>query len=143
MWYTAIYAGPTHPCWVPPDQHRTLKRDVTGDARKAHGPPMSPAPAPTPGTEAAPETGAAAATLYVGNLGWALTDDGLRALFAEFGAVLTARVATHERTGKSCGFGHVQMATEAEALAAVAALNRTRVGGLALIVREVAFLPQH
>lgn len=115
------------------------KRDVTGDARKAHGHAMTPVPSPPPTADlgAPPAT----ATLYVGNIGWALTDDGLRDLFAGFGAVVSARVARHERTGKSCGFGHVEMATEAQAQAAVAALNRSRVGGLALIVREVFGAP--
>jgi len=103
---------------------------------------MSAAPSPTPQIDHDPEARPMTATLYVGNIGWALTDDGLRELFSASGTVVRAQVATHERTGKSCGFGHVEMATEAQAQAAIAALNRTRVGGLALIVREVAFLPQ-
>ncbi len=81
------------------------------------------------------------ATLYVGNIGWAMTDEGLRDLFVEFGTVVSAQVARHERTGKSCGYGHVQMETEAQAQAAVAARHGSRVGGLSLIVREVFGAP--
>ena len=74
--------------------------------------------------------------LYVGNLGREMTDQQLYDLFGRMGTVVSARVLTHARTGKSRGFGHVEMATGAQARRAITSLHRSPVAGLALIVYE-------
>jgi len=61
--------------------------------------------------------------LYVGNLSYKTTDDRLQTLFAEFGEVVSANVVTDRDTGRSKGFGFVEMATDQAAQAAVTALN--------------------
>jgi RNA recognition motif-containing protein len=61
--------------------------------------------------------------IYVGNLDYAVTSDELRALFEPYGAVTLAEVQVKSRTGQSRGFGLVEMPEEAEAKAAIAALN--------------------
>ncbi len=61
--------------------------------------------------------------IYVGNLDYAVTSDELRALFEPFGSVAMAEVQYKVRTGQSRGFGMVEMMNEAEAKAAIAALN--------------------
>ena len=61
--------------------------------------------------------------IYVGNLDYGVSSDELRALFEPFGAVTLAEVQVKSRTGQSRGFGLVEMPNEAEAKAAIAALN--------------------
>jgi len=61
--------------------------------------------------------------IYVGNLGYSVTSDELRALFEPFGVVESAEVQVKTRTGQSRGFGLVEMPHDAEAAAAIAALN--------------------
>jgi cold-inducible RNA-binding protein len=61
--------------------------------------------------------------LYVGNLSYKTTADGLRTLFAEFGEVQSVNLITDRDTGRSKGFAFVEMATEQEAQAAITALN--------------------
>ncbi|MBI2551249.1 RNA-binding protein [Candidatus Uhrbacteria bacterium] len=61
--------------------------------------------------------------LFVGNLSWSATDDDLRQLFMPFGNVVSARVITDKMTGRSRGFGFVEMGSDAEAQAALDALN--------------------
>jgi cold-inducible RNA-binding protein len=73
--------------------------------------------------------------LYVGNLSYSLTDDGLRALFDPFGAVESARVISDRDTGSSKGFGFVEM-SNADGQKAMEALNGKDVGGRALKVNE-------
>ena len=74
--------------------------------------------------------------LYVGNLSFDSTDEELRQLFEPHGTVETAKVATDRDSGRSRGFGFVEMTSDSEAEAAVAALNGTQAGGRALIVNE-------
>lgn len=74
--------------------------------------------------------------LYVGNLSFEATDSNLRQLFESHGAVESAKVATDRDTGRSRGFGFVEMTNNAEAEAAIAALNGHEVGGRALVVNE-------
>ena len=64
-----------------------------------------------------------ATKLYVGNLSYRTTEDSLRTLFAEFGEVSSATVITDRDSGRSKGFGFVEMATDQEATAAISALN--------------------
>jgi len=73
--------------------------------------------------------------IYVGNLAFGTTDDELRRVFEEHGTVQSAQVITDRETGRSRGFGFVEMDDE-EADAAIEALNGTDLGGRALRVNE-------
>ncbi len=72
--------------------------------------------------------------LYVGNLSWGISDDSLRAAFAEFGEVTSAQVAMDRMTGRSRGFAFVEFATDEAAAAAVAALDGRELDGRELRV---------
>jgi RNA recognition motif-containing protein len=74
--------------------------------------------------------------LYVGNLAWGVTDDDLRQLFEEHGAVQSANVIMDRDTGRSRGFGFVEMPNDQEAEAAIAALNGKNHDGRNLTVNE-------
>src|SRR5687767_3710764 len=74
--------------------------------------------------------------LYVGNLSYNVTDSDLEALCAPHGTVQSAEVIQDRDTGRSKGFGFVQMGSDAEAQAAIAALNGQEVDGRALTVNE-------
>ncbi len=74
--------------------------------------------------------------LYVGNLGYGVTDSDLSTMFAAHGTVESAQIVMDRDTGRSKGFGFVEMKTEQEAQAAIAALNGRDVGGRALTVNE-------
>ena len=66
-----------------------------------------------------------ATNIYVGNLPWSTTTDDLYAMFQQYGQVTRAQVVTDRETGRSRGFGFVEMPNEPEAQAAIAALNKT------------------
>ena len=74
--------------------------------------------------------------LYVGNLGYGVTDSDLAKMFEAHGAVESAQVIMDRDTGRSKGFGFVEMKTDQEAQAAIAALNGKDVDGRALKVNE-------
>ena len=74
--------------------------------------------------------------LYVGNLSYNTTGSDLEQLFAQHGSVTSAEVIQDRDTGRSKGFGFVQMGTDAEAQAAIAALNGQQHDGRALTVNE-------
>ena len=74
--------------------------------------------------------------LYVGNLTYDVTDAALQELFAAHGTVESARVIMDRATDRSKGFGFVEMGTDAEAQAAIAALNGKDNNGRALTVNE-------
>jgi RNA recognition motif-containing protein len=74
--------------------------------------------------------------LYVGNLTYSTTDDALRQLFEEHGNVTSAQVIMDRDTGRSKGFAFVEMSSDQEAQAAIAALNGKEVDGRALTVNE-------
>jgi cold-inducible RNA-binding protein len=74
--------------------------------------------------------------LYVGNLSYETTDSALEALFAEFGTVQSAQVIMDRDTGRSKGFGFVEMGNDSEAQAAIAGLSGKMVGGRSLTVNE-------
>src|SRR5579884_2688024 len=74
--------------------------------------------------------------LYVGNLGYEMTDGDLSNLFASHGAVQSAQVVLDRDTGRSRGFGFVEMGSDQEAQAAIAALNGQHSGGRPLTVNE-------
>ena len=74
--------------------------------------------------------------LYCGNLSYSVTSDELKQLFAAYGTVQSADVIMDRDTGRAKGFGFVEMSTEEEAKAAIAALNGKDNGGRALTVNE-------
>ncbi len=65
--------------------------------------------------------------LYVGNLSYRMTEDDLREAFAAMGEVLSVKIVTDAATGRSRGFGFVEMANDEEAGKAITALNGTKV----------------
>ena len=74
--------------------------------------------------------------IYVGNLSFDETEDSLRASFAAHGEVTSARIISDRETGRSRGFGFVEMSNQDEALAAIAELNGKVVNGRELRVNE-------
>ncbi len=74
--------------------------------------------------------------IYVGNLSYDVTDSSLEQLFAQYGTVESAQVVMDRDTGRSKGFGFVEMKTDQEAQAAIAALNGQMSGGRSLTVNE-------
>jgi RNA recognition motif-containing protein len=74
--------------------------------------------------------------LYVGNLAYGVTDSALEQMFAAHGTVQSAQVIMDRDTGRSKGFGFVEMGTDQEAQAAIQALNLKEVEGRALTVNE-------
>lgn len=74
--------------------------------------------------------------LYVGNLGYGVSSSDLEQLFAPHGTVSSAQVIEDRSTGQSKGFGFVEMSSDAEAQAAITALNGQDHGGRALTVNE-------
>jgi cold-inducible RNA-binding protein len=74
--------------------------------------------------------------LYVGNLSYSVDSAELQQMFGAHGTVQSADIITDRDTGQSKGFGFVQMSTDAEADAAIAALNGAQSGGRSLTVNE-------
>ena len=74
--------------------------------------------------------------LYVGNLPYNVTEERLQQHFAQHGSVLSARIITDKFSGRSKGFGFVEMASEQEAERATTALNGTDFEGRNLVVSE-------
>lgn len=74
--------------------------------------------------------------IYVGNLSYEASEDGLRDLFAKYGEVEEVAIITDRQTGKARGFGFVTMPDAGQGQAAVAALNGTQFEGRALVVNE-------
>jgi RNA recognition motif-containing protein len=77
-----------------------------------------------------------AKNIYVGNLVWQATSNDLYALFQEHGKVTKAQVITDRETGRSRGFGFVEMENDAEAQKAIDALNGAQFNGRPLTVNE-------
>jgi RNA recognition motif-containing protein len=80
--------------------------------------------------------------LYVGNLAYSVSDSDLAEMFAPHGTVQSAQVIMDRDTGRSKGFGFVEMGSEAEAQAAIAALNGQERDGRALTVNEARPKPE-
>jgi RNA recognition motif-containing protein len=74
--------------------------------------------------------------IYVGNLSWNLKDQDLSNLFASHGEVISAKIVNDKFTNRSKGFGFVEMANDAEAQAAITALNGSEVDGRNIVVNE-------
>lgn len=74
--------------------------------------------------------------IYVGNLPYDTTDEDLRAAFAPYGSITSARVVMDKETGRSRGFGFVEMSSSSEAHAAIDGLNQSELRGRQLRVNE-------
>ena len=74
--------------------------------------------------------------LYVGNLPYSVRDGDLEQAFGEFGAVTSAKVMMERDTGRSKGFGFVEMGSDAEAQAAINGMNGQPLGGRSIVVNE-------
>ncbi|MDB5742067.1 MAG: hypothetical protein JWR68_382 [Polaromonas sp.] len=74
--------------------------------------------------------------LYVGNLPYSVRDEDLQQSFGQFGAVTSAKVMRARDTGRSKGFGFVEMASDAEAQAAINGMNGQPLGGRSITVNE-------
>ena len=74
--------------------------------------------------------------IYVGNLPYSASDDQLNTMFSEYGSVDSARVIMDRDSGRSKGFGFVEMSSDADAKAAIEALNGQDLDGRALTVNE-------
>ena len=74
--------------------------------------------------------------LYVGNLPYSFRDDDLQQAFAAHGSVSSAKVMMERDTGRSKGFGFVEMGSDAEAQTAINAMNGQQYGGRGLVVNE-------
>ena len=80
--------------------------------------------------------------IFVGNLNFRATEESLRALFERYGVVNSARIMTDRDTGRSRGFGFVEMANDSEADQAISALNGYNMEGRALNVNEARPKPE-
>ena len=76
------------------------------------------------------------AKLYVGNLSYSVTEERLQQHFAQYGSVVSARIITDKFSGRSKGFGFVEMSSDSEAERATAALNGTDFEGRNIVVSE-------
>ena len=74
--------------------------------------------------------------LYVGNLSYNIRDEDLQQAFAQYGSVSSAKVMMDRDTGRSKGFGFVEMGSDAEAQAAINAMNGQALDGRAIVVNE-------
>jgi RNA recognition motif-containing protein len=74
--------------------------------------------------------------IYVGNLSWSMTDEDLNGLFAQYGNVGSAKILKDKMSGRSKGFGFVEMDDDAEARAAIEGLHDSEIQGRKLVVNE-------
>ncbi|MBN9369991.1 RNA-binding protein [Hydrogenophaga sp. YM1] len=74
--------------------------------------------------------------LYVGNLPYTVRDEDLQQAFSAYGAVNSAKVMMERETGRSKGFGFVEMGSDAEAQSAIQGMNGQSLGGRSLVVNE-------
>ena len=80
--------------------------------------------------------------LYVGNLPYSVRDSDLEQAFGQFGAVTSAKVMMERDTGRSKGFGFVEMGSDAEAQAAIQGMNGQPLGGRSVVVNEARPMEQ-
>ena len=74
--------------------------------------------------------------LYVGNMAYSVRDESLQEAFGQFGTVTSAKVMMDRETGRSKGFGFVEMGSDAEAQAAINGMNGQALEGRAIVVNE-------
>ncbi|WEK35862.1 MAG: RNA-binding protein [Candidatus Pseudobacter hemicellulosilyticus] len=80
--------------------------------------------------------------IYVGNLSWQMTDEDLRTLFEQYGSVTSAKIVKDKVSGRSKGFGFVEMPEDGEAQNALTSLYESEVLGRKIIVNEAQPKPQ-
>jgi hypothetical protein len=80
--------------------------------------------------------------LYVGNLPYQVRDSDLEQAFSQFGQVTSAKVMMERETGRSKGFGFVEMGSDAEAQAAISGMNGQSMGGRSVVVNEARPMEQ-
>jgi hypothetical protein len=80
--------------------------------------------------------------LYVGNLPYQMRDSDLEQAFGQFGSVTSAKVMMERETGRSKGFGFVEMGSDAEAQAAINGMNGQPLGGRSVVVNEARPMEQ-
>ncbi len=81
--------------------------------------------------------------IYVGNLSWQMTDEDLRTLFEQYGSVTSAKIFKDKVSGRSKGFGFVEMPDDTEAQNALSSLYDSEVLGRKIIVNEAQPKPQN
>jgi RNA recognition motif-containing protein len=81
--------------------------------------------------------------IYVGNLSWQMTDEDLRTLFEQYGSVTSAKIVKDKVSGRSKGFGFVEMPDDSEAQNALSSLYESEVLGRKIIVNEAQPKPQN
>ena len=81
--------------------------------------------------------------IYVGNLSWQMTDEDLRTLFEQYGSVTSAKIVKDKVSGRSKGFGFVEMPEDGEAQNALSSLYDSEVLGRKIIVNEAQPKPQN
>ncbi|MFZ5424604.1 MAG: RNA recognition motif domain-containing protein [Patescibacteria group bacterium] len=74
--------------------------------------------------------------LYIGNLPYSTTDDSLKSLFSNYGTVVSASVITDRNTGRSKGFGFVELEDDAQADQAISEMDGTEIDGRSIRVSE-------
>ena len=74
--------------------------------------------------------------LFIGNLPYEFSDEDLRQLFADFGEVVSSKVILDRETGRSRGFGFVEMSGHSEGQEAIDSLDSSNVGGRSIVVKE-------
>ncbi len=79
--------------------------------------------------------------LYVGNLSWNMTEDDLRTLFEQYGAVSSIKIVKDRETGRSKGFGFVEMENDTEAQNALSSLYDQEVQGRKIVINEAQERP--
>ncbi len=80
--------------------------------------------------------------IYVGNMSYSTTEEGLRALFSEYGEVETVNIITDRITGRARGFGFVEMVTDDGAKSAISSLDGTEFDGRQLRINEAFDKPR-
>jgi RNA recognition motif-containing protein len=81
--------------------------------------------------------------LYVANLSWSISEEDLKNVFQPFGAVTSVKIVTDRETGRSRGFGFVEMEDENAGQTAIAELNDTELQGRKIVVKESFPRPQN
>ncbi len=80
-------------------------------------------------------------TIYVGNIPWSASEDELKAFFSDFGQIISARIITERATGRSKGYGFIEVADE-DAEQVVEQVNGKEMGGRKLVVNEAKPRPE-
>lgn len=79
--------------------------------------------------------------LYVGNLSWTMTEDDLRTLFEQYGTVASIKIVKDRETGRSKGFGFVEMENDTEAQNALSSLYDKEIQGRKIVINEAQERP--